>query len=84
MSNIAVNIKFPTACPSKSDDVLNLYDIISFIGSSICDKLVITFLISPTAGVWNSSLNLPVDLPLSETVITAVISTGKSFSPLNK
>ena len=80
ISNIAVKIRFPTACPSKSLEVLNLYDIISLIGWSIWDKFVITFLISPTAGVWNSSLNFPVDLPLSDTVITAVISTGKSFN----
>ena len=48
------------------------------------DKAVITFLISPTAGVLNSFLNFPVDLPLSDTVITAVISTGKSFNPFSK
>ena len=36
------------------------------IGSSIPDKDVITLLISPTAGVLNSFLSLPVDLPLSE------------------
>ena len=51
ISSIAVNIKFPTACPSRSLDVLKRYSIIFFIGSSILDSDVITFLISPTAGV---------------------------------
>ena len=45
------------------------------------DKLLKTFLISPTAGVENSFLNLPVLDPSSDTVITAVISTGKYFNP---
>lgn len=45
------------------------------------ERLVRTFLISPTAGVENSSLNFPVDLPLSDTDVIAVISTGKSFNP---
>lgn len=44
------------------------------MSSSVSDKLLITFLISPTAGVLNSFLNFPVDLPLSDTVMIAVIS----------
>ena len=37
---------------------------------------------SPTAGVENSFLNLPVLEPLSETVIIQVKSIGKYFKPL--
>ena len=43
-----------------------------------------TFLKSPTAGIWNSSLKIPVDLPSSDTVTTAVMSRGNSFNPFNK
>ena len=36
---------------------------------------------SPTAGMSNSCFSTPVELPLSDTVITVVTSTGNSFSP---
>ena len=52
--------------------------------SSLSDKLVITFLMSPTAGIWNSSRSFPVLCPLSATEITAVISRGKSFNPAKR
>ena len=45
------------------------------------DKLLKTFLISPTAGVENSFLNLPVLLPSSQTETTVVISKGNFFKP---
>ena len=54
----------------------------SFISLGSVDRLLKTCLTSPTAGVENSFLNLPVLLPLSDTVITAVISIGKYFRPL--
>ena len=37
----------------------------------------------PMAGTENSFLNIPVLLPLSDTVITAVMSSGKSFKLIN-
>lgn len=55
---------------------------ICFISSGRVDKLLKTFLISPTPGVENSFLSFPVLLPLSDTVMIAVISIGKYFKPL--
>lgn len=36
---------------------------------------------SPTAGVLNSSLNLPVEEPLSHTLTIAVMSNGNFLRP---
>ena len=80
----AANKRLPTGWPFKSLDVLNLYSNKLWNNGSVSDKDAITFLKSPTAGISNSSLNLPVLFPLSATVITAVISRGKSLSPASK
>ena len=84
ISSNEVSIKLPRAWPSKSLVVWKRYANISFIFSSLSDKLVITFLMSPTAGIWNSSRSFPVLCPLSATEITAVISRGKSFNPAKR
>ena len=81
---IPTKIKLPIGCPFKSVYVSNLYWSSSLILSSALDILTITFLISPIAGIKNSSLSLPVEDPLSDTVIIAVISTGKFFKPRSK
>ena len=55
--------------------------LVSKLGNNMFDAGAISTVFN---GILNSFLSFPVDVPLSETVITAVISTGKSFNPLNK
>ena len=84
MLQSAASKRLPTACPFKSLDVLNLYSNKLSNKGSVSDKADSTFLKSPTAGMSNSSLNLPVEEPSSHTDTTTDISTGNSFSPLTK
>ena len=84
MLHNAASNKLPTVCPFKSLVVLNLYSNNFSNKGSVSDKAAITFLKSPTAGISNSFLNLPVDLPSSQTETTIDKSIGNSFNPLTK
>ena len=81
MLQSAASKRLPTVCPFKSLVVLNLYSSSFSNKGSVSDKAAITRLKSPTAGMSNSSLNLPVDFPSSQTETTTDISTGNSFKP---
>ena len=80
MNEMDLNVKVVI---DKSSVKSDLNEIKQDLGS-VSDKADNTFLKSPTAGMSNSSLNLPVEEPSSHTDTTALISMGNSFNPFRR
>ena len=79
-SCVAIKIEeyVPAITPARSGNANSLIDETPRMRSI---RTVIAVVIEVEIPVF---YNLPVELPLSETVIIAVISTGKSFNPLKR